>query len=98
MDRNEVLFTEQYAATQSLKNDWTRLASTYGCIMVMLNIAKQIRVLIFFVTFSIVVRLMGSTFSSIWGKIRFSMFQLREPFFDTFCLISIQFEGIQWGN
>lgn len=37
MDRNEVLFTEPYAAAQSLKNDWTRLASTYGCIMVVLS-------------------------------------------------------------
>jgi len=37
MDRNEVLFAEPYAAAQSLKNDWTRLASTYGCIMVVLS-------------------------------------------------------------
>jgi hypothetical protein len=33
---NEVLFSESYAAAQSLKNVWTRLASTYGCIMVVL--------------------------------------------------------------
>jgi hypothetical protein len=37
MDSNEVLFFEPYAAAQSLKNDWTRLASTYGCIMVVLS-------------------------------------------------------------
>ena len=34
MDSNEVLFSEPYAAAQSLKSVWTRLASTYGCIMV----------------------------------------------------------------
>ena len=37
MDSNEVLFFESYAAAQSLKNAWTRLASTYGCIMVVLS-------------------------------------------------------------
>ena len=37
MDSNEVLFFEPYAAAQSLKNVWTRLASTYGCIMVVLS-------------------------------------------------------------
>ena len=37
MDSNEVLFFEHYAAAQSLKNAWTRLASTYGCIMVVLS-------------------------------------------------------------
>jgi hypothetical protein len=37
MDRNEVLFCEHYAAAQSLKSVWTRLASTYGCIMVVLS-------------------------------------------------------------
>jgi hypothetical protein len=36
MRNNEVLFFERYAAAQSLKNVWTRLASTYGCIMVVL--------------------------------------------------------------
>lgn len=36
MDSNEVLFSEHYAAAQSLKSVWTRLASTYGCIMVVL--------------------------------------------------------------
>ena len=37
MDINEVLFFEHYAAAQSLKSIWTRLASTYGCIMVVLS-------------------------------------------------------------
>jgi hypothetical protein len=37
MDGNEVLFFEPYAAAQSLKSVWTRLASTYGCIMVVLS-------------------------------------------------------------
>jgi hypothetical protein len=37
MDRNEVLFFESYAAAQSLKNFWTKSASTYGCIMVVLS-------------------------------------------------------------
>jgi len=37
MDSNEVLFSEHYAAAQSLKNSWTRLASTYGCIMIVLS-------------------------------------------------------------
>ena len=37
MDSNEVLFFEPYAAAQSLKSVWTRLASTYGCIMVVLS-------------------------------------------------------------
>jgi hypothetical protein len=37
MDSDEVLFLEHYAAAQSLKNPWTRLASTYGCIMVVLS-------------------------------------------------------------
>jgi hypothetical protein len=36
MNRNDVLFSESYAADQSLKNVWTRLASTYGCIMIVL--------------------------------------------------------------
>lgn len=33
---NEVLFFEHHAAAQSLNNFWTRLASTYGCIRVVL--------------------------------------------------------------
>ena len=37
MDSNEVIFFEYYAAAQSLKNAWTRLASTYGCIMVVFS-------------------------------------------------------------
>ena len=37
MQSNEVLFFEQHAAAQSLKSFWTRLASTYGCIMVVLT-------------------------------------------------------------
>jgi len=37
MDLNEVIFCEEHAAAQSLKNAWTRLASTYGSIMVVLS-------------------------------------------------------------
>ena len=37
MDANEVLFRENHAAAQSLKSAWTRLASTYGCMMVVLT-------------------------------------------------------------
>jgi hypothetical protein len=37
MDSDEALFFEQHAAAQSLKSPWTRLASTYGCIMVVLS-------------------------------------------------------------
>ncbi len=37
MDSNEVLFLEHHAAAQSMKNAWTRLASTYGCMMVVLS-------------------------------------------------------------
>lgn len=37
MESNEMLFSEHYAAAQSLKSAWTRLASTYGCIMVVLS-------------------------------------------------------------
>ena len=37
MDSDEVLFFEHYAAAQSFKSVWTRLASTYGCIMVVLS-------------------------------------------------------------
>lgn len=36
MDTDQALFSEHYAAAQSLKSPWTRLASTYGCIMVVL--------------------------------------------------------------
>ena len=36
VDPNEVIFSEHHAAAQSLKNAWTRLASTYGCMMVVL--------------------------------------------------------------
>lgn len=37
MDNNEALFCEHNVAAQSLKNNWTRLASTYGCMEVMLS-------------------------------------------------------------
>jgi len=37
LEKDEVLFCEHYAAAQSLKNAWTRLASTYGCMMVVLS-------------------------------------------------------------
>ena len=37
MDSDQALFSEHYAAAQSLKSPWTRLASTYGCIMVVLS-------------------------------------------------------------
>ena len=37
MDNNDELFLEHHAAAQSFKNVWTRLASTYGCIMVVLS-------------------------------------------------------------
>lgn len=37
MDRDEVLFCEHYAAAQSLNSAWTRLASTYGCMMIVLS-------------------------------------------------------------
>ena len=37
MDSDQALFSEYYAAAQSLKSPWTRLASTYGCIMVVLS-------------------------------------------------------------
>jgi hypothetical protein len=42
MDSNEVLFFEHHAAAQSLKSAWTRLASTYGCIMIVLSRKKLI--------------------------------------------------------
>lgn len=35
-----VLFFEQHAAAQSLKSFWTRLASTYGCMRVVLSRKK----------------------------------------------------------
>ena len=35
-DGNEMIFFEHHAAAQSLKSAWTRLASTYGCMMVVL--------------------------------------------------------------
>ena len=31
------MFSEKYAAAQSLKNVWTRMASTYGCMMIVLS-------------------------------------------------------------
>ena len=37
MESNEVLFFESHAAAQSLKNFWTKSASTYGCMMVILS-------------------------------------------------------------
>jgi hypothetical protein len=37
MDSREMLFRERYAAARSLKNNWTRLASTYGCMMIVLT-------------------------------------------------------------
>jgi hypothetical protein len=37
IDNNAVLFQEHYAAAQSLRSVWTRLASTYGCIMIVLS-------------------------------------------------------------
>lgn len=37
MDNDEVLLFEHYAAAQSLKSAWTRLASTYGCMMIVLS-------------------------------------------------------------
>lgn len=37
MAPDDVLFLEHHAAAQSLKNAWTRLASTYGCMMVVLS-------------------------------------------------------------
>ena len=37
MDDDEVLFCEYYAAAQSLKSAWTQLASTYGCMKVVLS-------------------------------------------------------------
>ena len=37
MDSNDLLLRENYAAAQSLKSVWTRLASTYGCMMIVLS-------------------------------------------------------------
>ncbi len=34
---DDVLFSESYAAARSLKSAWTRMASTYGCMMVQLS-------------------------------------------------------------
>jgi hypothetical protein len=42
VDNNNALFLEHHAAAQSLKNVWTRLASTYGCIMVVMSRKKLI--------------------------------------------------------
>jgi hypothetical protein len=36
-ENSKIIFNEPYAAAQSLKNLWTRLASTYGCIRVVLS-------------------------------------------------------------
>ena len=36
MDKSAILFSESYAAAQSFKNGWTRMASTYGCMMIIL--------------------------------------------------------------
>ena len=36
-ENGKIIFNEPYAAAQSLKNLWTRLASTYGCIRVVLS-------------------------------------------------------------
>jgi len=37
MDNTDVLFRENHAAAQSMKNVWTRMASTYGCMMIVLS-------------------------------------------------------------
>jgi hypothetical protein len=37
VNSNQLLFFEHHAAAQSLKNFWTRLASTYGCMMIVLS-------------------------------------------------------------
>lgn len=37
MNRDDVLFIENFAAAQSFKNRWTRLASTCGCMMIILS-------------------------------------------------------------
>ena len=37
MESNDVLLRENYAAAQSLKSFWTRFASTYGCMMIVLS-------------------------------------------------------------
>ena len=37
MDDSHIIFIESNAAAQSLKNRWTRLASTYGCMSVSLT-------------------------------------------------------------
>lgn len=40
MTSDDILLIENYAAAQSLKNGWTRLASTYGCMMIVLSRKK----------------------------------------------------------
>ena len=37
-DGNGLVFCEQYTAAKSLKSAWTRLASTYGCMMIVLSL------------------------------------------------------------
>ncbi len=37
LKNSELMFCEYHAAAQSLKNGWTRLASTYGCMMIVLS-------------------------------------------------------------
>ena len=37
MNVSKIIFSESNAAAQSLKNNWTRLASTYGCMSVTLT-------------------------------------------------------------
>ena len=37
MNSDDILVVENYAAAQSLRNGWTRLASTYGCMMIVLS-------------------------------------------------------------
>ena len=40
MNNDDILLIENYAAAQSMKNGWTRLASTYGCMMIVLSRKK----------------------------------------------------------
>jgi hypothetical protein len=37
MNGDELLFCEHYAAAQSMRSAWTRLASTFGCMMIQLT-------------------------------------------------------------
>ena len=37
MESDDPLFREDYAAAQSMHSTWTRLASTYGCMMIRLS-------------------------------------------------------------